>query len=278
MPDLSRRASIVAIAWVGALVVDLVVNKPLGLSPPSIEFKRAHLNDINPAGVASHAGLFGALAQAFSSFLALAVAFVCAPVIAFATGGRLYLARGPHKGCYGNATICCGICEHRFEPEDVALCLAYSEPICSPCCSLDARCHDLPPSSCSRANLHEAHRTLTPERVHDDHMLKPIDVRQLLAKIQRLLKIDWCYEPAAPTDDAAPSFDALAVPPHRHIDDLTHLGQIGYVRGIQAKLAEIESEASNLKPFVECTHGLVGTYDLRRFLAALAGMQCHDAQ
>ena len=41
----------VAIAWVGALVADLVINKPLGLRPQQIEFKRAHLYDINPVGV-----------------------------------------------------------------------------------------------------------------------------------------------------------------------------------------------------------------------------------
>jgi signal transduction histidine kinase/CheY-like chemotaxis protein len=145
--------SIVAIAWVGALVADLVVNKPLGLSPPAIEFKRAHLYDINPvgvgamalavgAGIASHAGLFGAPAQAFASFLALAVAFVAAPAIAFATGGRFYIARGPHQSWHGKAAIRCCICEHKFEPEDMALCPAYSGPICSLCCSLDARCHD----------------------------------------------------------------------------------------------------------------------------------------
>ena len=34
------------------------------------------------------------------------------------------------------------ICEHQFEPEDMAHCPAYSGPICSLCCSLDARCHD----------------------------------------------------------------------------------------------------------------------------------------
>src|SRR5260370_18443096 len=43
----------VAIAWVGALVSDLVVNKPLGLRPQHMEFKRAHLYDINPVGVAA---------------------------------------------------------------------------------------------------------------------------------------------------------------------------------------------------------------------------------
>lgn len=46
----------VAAAWVGALVADLVLNKPLGLSPPSIEFKRAHLFDFNPVGIGAMAG------------------------------------------------------------------------------------------------------------------------------------------------------------------------------------------------------------------------------
>src|SRR5690606_20616678 len=42
-----------AMAWVGALVADLVINKPLGLSPRHIEFKRAHLYDLNPVGLGS---------------------------------------------------------------------------------------------------------------------------------------------------------------------------------------------------------------------------------
>ncbi|HEX6363523.1 MAG TPA: hybrid sensor histidine kinase/response regulator, partial [Albitalea sp.] len=41
----------IAISWIMAVVADLVVNKPLGLSPKGIEFKRAHLYDVNPVGV-----------------------------------------------------------------------------------------------------------------------------------------------------------------------------------------------------------------------------------
>ena len=41
----------IAISWLMVVVADLVINKPLGLSPPGIEFKRAHLYDINPVGV-----------------------------------------------------------------------------------------------------------------------------------------------------------------------------------------------------------------------------------
>lgn len=143
----------VAISWVGAIVADLVVNKPLGLSPPGIEFKRAHLFDVNPVGVGSmliasalsilaFSGLFGELAQAFSSFIALITAFVCAPLIAWGTRGRYYLARQPDPGIAQTPTQRCCICEKVYESEDVALCPAYRGPICSLCCSLDARCHD----------------------------------------------------------------------------------------------------------------------------------------
>jgi hypothetical protein len=40
-----------AAGWIGALTADLVINKPLGLSPPYIEFRRAYLYDVNPVGV-----------------------------------------------------------------------------------------------------------------------------------------------------------------------------------------------------------------------------------
>jgi signal transduction histidine kinase/purine-cytosine permease-like protein/ActR/RegA family two-component response regulator len=140
----------VAIAWVGALVADLVVNKPLGLRPQHMEFKRAHLYDINPVGVGAMSiatvisisafyGLFGPTAKA----LALIVAFVTAPLIAYATDGKYYIARKPKRSWQNMEAIQCCICEHSFEPEDMASCPAYAGPICSLCCSLDARCHDL---------------------------------------------------------------------------------------------------------------------------------------
>ncbi len=45
--------SIIAMSWLCTISADLFVNKPLGLAPPGIEFKRAHLYDINPVGVGS---------------------------------------------------------------------------------------------------------------------------------------------------------------------------------------------------------------------------------
>ncbi|MFL1874574.1 ATP-binding protein [Hansschlegelia beijingensis] len=145
--------SVVAVAWVGALVADLTVNKPLGLSPRRIEFKRAHLYDVNPVGVgamviataaaaAFYAGAFGPYPQALASFVALLVAFVSAPLIALATRGKFYLARKPRASWRLRPSLACSVCEHEFEPEDMAHCPVYSGPICSLCCSIDARCRD----------------------------------------------------------------------------------------------------------------------------------------
>jgi signal transduction histidine kinase/CheY-like chemotaxis protein/purine-cytosine permease-like protein len=143
----------IATAWIGALVADLVINKPLGFSPPGIEFKRAHLYDINPVGVGAMLlavlvslsawyGALGPLMAAMSTFLAFAVAFVTAPLIAWATGGRYYLARKPRAAWGAKTSLQCAICQHVFEPEDMAYCPVYTGPICSLCCSLDARCND----------------------------------------------------------------------------------------------------------------------------------------
>ncbi len=143
----------VAIAWVGALVADLVINKPLGLSPKGIEFKRAHLYDINPVGLGSmllaaalavvaHTGALGDVAQAFSPFIALGAALVLSPLLAWLTRGRYYIARQPQPMGMPGQMLKCHVCENAFEAEDMASCPAYGAAICSLCCTLESRCHD----------------------------------------------------------------------------------------------------------------------------------------
>lgn len=142
----------IAIAWIAALVADLVINKPLGLSPKGIEFRRAYLYDINPVGVGSmliasvisiiaYSGVMGDLAKALASFIAFGVSFVSVPIIALVTKSKYYIARPPTV-FYQQVQHCC-ICEKKYEKEDMAYCPAYHDTICSLCCSLDARCHDL---------------------------------------------------------------------------------------------------------------------------------------
>lgn len=144
----------IAIAWIAAVVADLVINKPLGLSPKGIEFRRAYLYDINPVGVgamllasvlstAAFVGIFGELLQAFSAFISLFTALITSPLIAWLTKGRYYIARQPYRFAAGRRSASCSVCEREYETEDMAHCPAYQGFICSLCCCLDARCNDL---------------------------------------------------------------------------------------------------------------------------------------
>jgi signal transduction histidine kinase/CheY-like chemotaxis protein/purine-cytosine permease-like protein len=177
----------IAIAWVGALVADLVINKPLGWSPRTIEFKRAHLYDINPVGLCAmlvaaalamlaYSGVLGQWARAFSPFIALVTALAVSPLLAWRTRGRYYLARTDIQRWTPGQMVKCSVCDNSFESEDMAHCPAYSAPICSLCCTLESRCHDrcktdsraaeqmsgwlkalLPPALSARLNFRVAH-------------------------------------------------------------------------------------------------------------------------
>ncbi|MEU3958045.1 hypothetical protein AB0F45_38290 [Streptomyces achromogenes] len=155
----------VAIAWIGAVVADLIINKPLGLSPSYIEFKRAHLYHFNPVGfgsmliasgvsIAAYFEAFGAYGKAFSPFIALFLAMALSPLFAVLTKGRYYLARPdtldePLLGADGlpsAAVLTCAVCATDFERPDMAGCPFHQGPVCSLCCSLEKDCHD----SCKR--------------------------------------------------------------------------------------------------------------------------------
>ncbi|WP_328719623.1 hypothetical protein OHT52_09110 [Streptomyces sp. NBC_00247] len=150
----------VGIAWIAAVAADLVINKRIGLSPPYIEFKRAYLYAVNPAGFGSMViasivsilaffGLFGQYAEAFSTFIAAGLAVTLCPLIAWATKGKYYLARpnpvnGPGVAVEDiTATHTCAVCETAYELPDIADCPAHAGPVCSLCCSLDATCGDV---------------------------------------------------------------------------------------------------------------------------------------
>ena len=121
--------------------------------------------------VTAYLGFFGELAQAFSALIALGTAFIAAPLIAWATKGKFYIARASAFGChpgagrdpcstgldsgfrrndkvlpglFPNASLTrCVICEREYEGPDMAHCPAYQGAICSLCCTLDARCGDM---------------------------------------------------------------------------------------------------------------------------------------
>ena len=144
----------VAVAWIGAVVADLVIIKPiLKLSPAYIEFKRGHLFDFNPVGfgsmlfasavsIVAFFGLLGPGCQAFSAFIALALAFVSAPIVAIITKGRYYLARAPFDDSRHADHMTCVVCSYDYEKRDMTSCPFHTGNICSLCCSLETACGD----------------------------------------------------------------------------------------------------------------------------------------
>ncbi|MEV7027487.1 hypothetical protein [Kitasatospora sp. NPDC093558] len=151
----------VAIAWIGAVVADLVINKPLKLSPSYIEFKRAHLHNFNPVGfgsmliasavsITAYFGAFGSYGTAFSPFIALFLAMALSPLLAVLTKGKYYIARTDDQdeplftadGLLSAATLTCTVCAEDFERPDIAGCPFHQGAICSLCCSLEKDCHD----------------------------------------------------------------------------------------------------------------------------------------
>jgi purine-cytosine permease-like protein len=142
-----------AIAWVGCLVSDVVLNKRLlKLSPPMIEFKRAHLYNFNPVGFGSmlvsagvsftaYFGVFGPTLKALSSFLALGLSLILPPIVAWATRGRYYIAR--HSDLPADAAVLtCVKCQASYDRIDMATCPHHDGYICSLCCSVEGTCHD----------------------------------------------------------------------------------------------------------------------------------------
>jgi len=162
--------AIVAVSWLGSLSADLIINKPLGLSPSFVEFKRGHLYDINPVGtgsmvlattvgILSYLGVFGDLLRTLSHFVSLGVCFIAVPSIAWVTKGKYYLARQSpelipileaekkidadnNQQLKAHPSLQCGVCSNTFDLEDMSYCSVYAQPICSLCCSLDVRCLD----------------------------------------------------------------------------------------------------------------------------------------
>lgn len=153
----------VAIAWIGAIVADLVINKPLlKLSPSYVEFKRAYLYSVNPVGfvsmlvgsvfsIAAFYNAFGTFMAAWSPYLALALSFILSPIICIATKGKYYLARPnpireeiEREPLWAGQTLLDVVDGKRYElPDMVHDCPFHHGTISSLTCTLTTQCHDM---------------------------------------------------------------------------------------------------------------------------------------
>ncbi|HEX2585461.1 MAG TPA: response regulator, partial [Steroidobacteraceae bacterium] len=109
---------------------------------------------------------------------------------------------------------------------------------------------------------------------HNAFVMKPIDLQVLLENMANVLFIEWEYENELVTAAGQSSTDVtLPATAHRHLDALLQLGRIGHVRGIQAKLREIENEDAANKPFVTQLRGMVTNFDLKRYMNTIEAVR-----
>ncbi|MEE4379711.1 MAG: ATP-binding protein, partial [Candidatus Competibacteraceae bacterium] len=101
---------------------------------------------------------------------------------------------------------------------------------------------------------------------HDAYLVKPLRLQELLVRLQELLKLQSVTDTAGiklPERDANPFADD-SVPDQSELSVLHQLSRVGYVRGIQTKLDDIEQRDPRTGPFVMHLRKLVKEYDLKR--------------
>ena len=128
------------------------------------------------------------------------------------------------------------------------------------------------------ANAIDPSRLLEGERLHDDYVMKPIDLRQLLKKIHALLNIEWTYEPEPEFKPrSCDRIGTIRAAPGSDLDELIGLGEIGHVRRILEKLREIEQSSPECGDFVVHMRTHRECFDLRRYAAALEAVRSSHA-
>jgi len=122
------------------------------------------------------------------------------------------------------------------------------------------------------ANAHEYVPGGEKRGLHDAFIMKPVDMQALLECIGNVVGLSWIYEQRAATGTRLLSA-ALCTDSLHHVDDLYQLGRIGHVRGIQAKLRQIEAEDAANGPFAAHMRGLVSNFDLKQYMSILEGLR-----
>jgi CheY-like chemotaxis protein len=115
------------------------------------------------------------------------------------------------------------------------------------------------------ANIGDGANPTGKDAGHSDTLAKPFEMAQLIDKLGTHLGIEWVY---AAEDAATPKPAALVSPGAEHLRDLANLGQIGHVRGIEAKLGELAGDPANA-PLVTALRGHMEAFDFDAYAETL---------
>lgn len=110
---------------------------------------------------------------------------------------------------------------------------------------------------------------------HNDAIAKPVDIRHLCDRLAVHLGLKWIYDTDLPPAPEPQPPAEIVHPGAIHIQDLQRLGEIGYIRGIEAKLADLARNTENL-PFTQELGAYVQAFDLAGYAHFLKRFEDSD--
>ena len=125
------------------------------------------------------------------------------------------------------------------------------------------------------ANIGDGAAAVPEDAGHNDAIAKPVDIRRLADKLASHLALDWIYETDMPLAIAPEPKSPVKSPGNIHLQDLLRLGEIGYVRGIEAKLADLAANETH-RPFAEELGVYVKAFDMAGYMKYLARMETEE--
>jgi hypothetical protein len=83
-----------------------------------------------------------------------------------------------------------------------------------------------------------------------DFITKPVRLDELLDWLGVQLHLQWQATPPAPPPEAAPQRSTAQGPPRSHLSALQQVVNLGYPRGVQQRLDDIEQQHPECKPWL----------------------------
>jgi len=103
---------------------------------------------------------------------------------------------------------------------------------------------------------------------------KPVDLRQMLDKLQAHLAIEWIEAETSP-GQRPPALGPLQGLAAHTLAELKELGEIGHVKGIERKLAELEALPAHAA-FIGQLRARVEAFDFDGYAELLEGAGDND--
>ncbi|MBP0009157.1 MULTISPECIES: ATP-binding protein [unclassified Roseofilum] len=102
----------------------------------------------------------------------------------------------------------------------------------------------------------------------NDFVPKPVDMKQLLGRIQKLLELEWIYETSMTPSEAATS--ELIYPPREQLTDLKELAQESDITGVEEEVERLRGKDSKYGVFCDRILALANEFDDRGIVEFLA--------